>query len=236
MNSPQSPTRRPAQGTPLIKTEKLTRRFQMGESTIDALREVSITIEAGDYVALMGASGSGKSTLMHLLGCLDTPTAGSYYLEGREVSGLTRDERARIRGTRIGFVFQNFNLLPRHTALENVLLPLLYGHTPQAEARRRAQQALERVGLANRIHHQPAELSGGQRQRVAIARALITKPAILLADEPTGALDSTTGSEILRLFAELHAEGHTLILVTHDSSVAAHAQRTIRLHDGRVTE
>ena len=218
----------------LIKTEQLTRTFPMGDTLIYALSAVSVTIAAGDYVALMGASGSGKSTLMHLLGCLDTPTSGSYQLEGREVSALSRDERARIRGARIGFVFQNFNLLSRHTALENVMLPLLYGHMHPAETKQRALLALERVGLADRIHHQPTELSGGQRQRVAIARALVAKPAILLADEPTGALDSATGNEILRLFAELHTEGHTLVLVTHDSAVAAHAQRVIRLHDGRV--
>jgi putative ABC transport system ATP-binding protein len=220
----------------IIETERLTRIFKMGDATIYALREVSIQLAQGDYVALMGASGSGKSTLMHLLGCLDTPTSGSYRLEGREVSKLTRDERARIRGARIGFVFQNFNLLPRHSALENVMLPLLYGRTPQNEARRQALRALERVGLTERIHHLPNQLSGGQRQRVAIARALISNPALLLADEPTGALDSTTGGEILRLFADLHAEGRTLVLVTHDAQVAAHAQRTIRLHDGGVIE
>lgn len=208
----------------------------MGETTIYALRQVNIQIEQGEYVALMGASGSGKSTLMHLLGCLDTPTDGSYRLEGREVGKLSRDEQARIRRARIGFVFQNFNLLPRHTALENVMLPLLYGRTRQREARRLAQNALDRVGLGDRMHHQPNQLSGGQRQRVAIARALISNPAILLADEPTGALDSTTGNEILQLFTELHTEGRTLVLVTHDAQVAAHAQRTIQLRDGQVID
>ncbi|RIK30100.1 MAG: macrolide ABC transporter ATP-binding protein [Chloroflexi bacterium] len=208
----------------------------MGETTIYALRQVNIQIEQGEYVALMGASGSGKSTLMHLLGCLDTPTSGSIRLEGREVGKLSRNEQARIRRARIGFVFQNFNLLPRHTALENVMLPLLYGRTRQREARRLAQNALDRVGLGDRMHHQPNQLSGGQRQRVAIARALISNPAILLADEPTGALDSTTGNEILQLFTELHTEGRTLVLVTHDAQVAAHAQRTIQLRDGQVID
>lgn len=206
----------------------------MGEATIYALRAVDMQIAAGEFVALMGASGSGKSTLMHLLGCLDTPTSGSYRLEGREVSQLGRNERAAVRATRIGFVFQNFNLLPRFTALENVMLPLLYGRTPRPAVKQQARAMLTRVGLADRLDHLPTQLSGGQRQRVAIARALVANPAILLADEPTGALDSATGSEIMTLFGELHHEGRTLILVTHDPQVAAHAQRIVRMQDGRI--
>ena len=218
----------------IIETKQLTRTFTMGDAIIYALREVDMQIQAGEFVALMGTSGSGKSTLMHLLGCLDTPTSGSYQLEGREVSQLDRDERARLRARRIGFVFQNFNLLPRFSALENVMLPLLYGRTPRSTIKTQALQMLTRVGLADRLAHLPTQLSGGQRQRVAIARALVADPAILLADEPTGALDSNTGREIMALFAELHDEGRTLILVTHDAQVAGHAQRVIRLHDGRV--
>ena len=218
----------------IIETKQLTRTFAMGDAIIYALREVDMQIQTGEFVALMGASGSGKSTLMHLLGCLDTPTSGSYRLEGREVSQLDRDERARLRALRIGFVFQNFNLLPRFSALENVMLPLLYGRTPRSTIKTQALQMLTRVGLADRLAHLPTQLSGGQRQRVAIARALVADPAILLADEPTGALDSHTGREIMALFAELHDEGRTLILVTHDAQVAGHAQRVIRLHDGRV--
>ena len=219
----------------IIETKQLSRTFAMGDAIIYALREVDMQIQTGEFVALMGASGSGKSTLMHLLGCLDTPTSGSYRLEGREVSQLDRDERARLRALRIGFVFQNFNLLPRFSALENVMLPLLYGRTPRSTIKTKALQMLTRVGLADRLEHLPTQLSGGQRQRVAIARALVADPAILLADEPTGALDSNTGREIMALFAELHDEGRTLILVTHDAQVAGHAQRVIRLHDGRVT-
>ena len=219
----------------IIETKQLTRTFAMGDAIIYALREVDMQIQTGEFVALMGTSGSGKSTLMHLLGCLDTPTSGSYRLEGREVSQLDRDERARLRALRIGFVFQNFNLLPRFSALENVMLPLLYGRTSRSTIKTQALQMLTRVGLADRLEHLPTQLSGGQRQRVAIARALVADPAILLADEPTGALDSNTGREIMALFAELHDEGRTLILVTHDAQVAGHAQRVIRLHDGRVT-
>lgn len=218
----------------MIQIEGLTRTFRMGDVTIYALCDVDMQIAAGEFVALMGASGSGKSTLMHLLGCLDTPTSGSYQLEGQEVSRLTRDERARVRALRIGFVFQNFNLLPRFTALENVMLPLLYGRTPRHQVKQQALAMLTRVGLGDRLDHLPTQLSGGQRQRVAIARALVANPAILLADEPTGALDSVTGREILALFGELHHEGRTLILVTHDPQVAGHAQRIVRLHDGRV--
>ena len=219
----------------IIETKQLSRTFAMGDAIIYALREVDMQIQTGEFVALMGTSGSGKSTLMHLLGCLDTPTSGSYQLEGREVSQLDRDERARLRARRIGFVFQNFNLLPRFSALENVMLPLLYGRTSRSTIKTQALQMLTRVGLADRLAHLPTQLSGGQRQRVAIARALVANPAILLADEPTGALDSHTGREIMALFAELHDEGRTLILVTHDAQVAGHAQRVIRLHDGRVT-
>lgn len=218
----------------MIETRGLTRVFKMGAATIYALCAVDIQIAAGEFVALMGASGSGKSTLMHLLGCLDTPTSGTYQLEGCEVSQLDRDGRARLRALRIGFVFQNFNLLPRFTALENVMLPLLYGRTQRRAIKAQAVQMLTRVGLADRLDHLPTQLSGGQRQRVAIARALVANPAILLADEPTGALDSQTGSEIMALFSELHSEGRTLILVTHDAQVASHAQRVIRMRDGRV--
>jgi ABC-type lipoprotein export system ATPase subunit len=217
----------------VILTENLSRTYRLGKSEVLALCEVSLRIAAGEFVALMGASGSGKSTLLHLLGCLDTPSAGRYCLEGREVSSLSSNERARLRNQRIGIIFQNFNLLPRLSALDNVALPLLYRRSAK-DARQRAGRCLERVGLAPRAHHQPNELSGGECQRVAIARALVVEPAILLADEPTGNLDSTTGAEIMSLLLELSAEDRTILVVTHDSQVAAHAHRIIHMKDGRL--
>jgi putative ABC transport system ATP-binding protein len=217
----------------LIETEGLTRIYRLGSTEVPALRAANVRVAAGEFVALMGPSGSGKSTMMHLLGCLDTPTAGRYRLEGRDVSQLTADERAQVRNARIGFVFQTFNLLPRLNALDNVLLPLLY-RGRVADARRRASGALARVGLARRAQHRPMELSGGERQRVAIARALIADPVLILADEPTGNLDSKTGAEIMRLLTELSADGRTIIIVTHDASVAAHAQRIVHMRDGQI--
>jgi ABC-type lipoprotein export system ATPase subunit len=220
---------------PIIETESLSRTYRMGTATVHALREVTLAIDAGELVALMGPSGCGKSTLLHLLGCLDTPTSGHYRLEGREVSALSKDERARLRNQRIGFIFQDFNLLPRLSAQENVALPLLYRRNPGV-AHRQAAQALARVGLAERAHHQPNALSGGERQRVAIARALIAQPAVILADEPTGNLDSQTGQEIMSLLRELNNEGSTMIVVTHDLNVARHARRIYRMQDGVLQE
>jgi putative ABC transport system ATP-binding protein len=217
----------------LIETEDLTRTYQMGTTRVRALRGVDVRIATGEFVALMGPSGSGKSTLMHLLGCLDTPTAGRYWLEGEDVSALSGNERARVRNARIGFVFQTFNLLPRLSAVENVMLPLLYGG-PARDAGARAARALAHVELAHRARHCPTELSGGECQRVAIARALVTEPAIILADEPTGNLDSVTGAGIMRLLGELNAEGRTLLVVTHSAEVAAHAGRVLHMCDGRM--
>ncbi len=217
----------------LIETDQLTKIYKMGPVQVQALRGVSLQVAAGEFVALMGPSGSGKSTMMHLLGCLDTPTSGRYLLEGRDVSSLSKDERARVRNARIGFIFQTFNLLARLNSLDNIALPLLYSRRA-GEARKRAAEALERVGLAQRAQHRPNELSGGERQRIAIARALVTDPALILADEPTGNLDSKTGADIMRLLVELCREGRTILMVTHDAQVAAHAQRTLQMQDGEL--
>jgi putative ABC transport system ATP-binding protein len=219
---------------PLIETRDLWKTYVMGDEEIHALRGVSIQIERGEYVAIMGPSGSGKSTLMNLIGCLDTPTKGSYLLNGKLVSEMSDNELARVRNQEIGFVFQTFNLLPRASALQNVELPLVYAGVPAKDRVARATEALERVELAQRMSHKPNELSGGQRQRVAIARALVNKPSILLADEPTGNLDSKTGLEIMALFARLHEAGNTIVLVTHEADVAAFAHRTISVRDGQV--
>jgi putative ABC transport system ATP-binding protein len=219
---------------PLIETVDLWKTYRMGSEEIHALRGVSVDIERGEYVAIMGPSGSGKSTLMNLIGCLDTPSRGSYRLNGRQVGTLDDNELARIRNEEIGFVFQTFNLLPRATALRNVELPLVYAGVPARERDRRARGALERVELSSRVEHRPNELSGGQRQRVAIARALVNNPSILLADEPTGNLDSKTGQDIMALFSRLHEAGHTIILVTHEADIAVFARRTIQLRDGQV--
>jgi putative ABC transport system ATP-binding protein len=218
----------------LIETVDLWKTYLMGSEEIHALRGISIQIERGEYVAIMGPSGSGKSTLMNLIGCLDTPSKGSYLLNGKQVSEMNDNELARIRNEEIGFVFQTFNLLPRATALKNVELPLVYAGVTAKDREERAKRALERVELGSRMSHRPNELSGGQRQRVAIARALVNEPSILLADEPTGNLDSKTGLEIMGLFERLHQAGNTILLVTHESDVAAHAYRTIQLRDGRV--
>jgi len=218
----------------LISIADLRKIYRMGEAEVRALDGVDMRMAAGDYVAIMGPSGSGKSTLMNLIGCLDTPTSGEYMLNDQQVSGLDDSELAHIRNREIGFVFQTFNLLNRATALANVELPLIYARMPAAKRRQLAIEALEKVGLGDRIKHQPNELSGGQRQRVAVARALVNRPSILLADEPTGNLDSRTSEEIMALFDELNQTGNTIVLVTHEENIAAHARRTIRLLDGRV--
>jgi putative ABC transport system ATP-binding protein len=218
----------------IILTHKLTRAYDMGGEVVRALQGVSLQIRKNEYVAVMGPSGSGKSTLMNLIGCLDTPTTGEYWLNGQKVSDLADDDLARIRNKEIGFVFQTFNLLPRATALHNVELPLIYAGLASRERRDKAVQALTRVGLADRMDHKPNELSGGQRQRVAIARALVNDPSILLADEPTGNLDSTTSQEIMQVFGDLHRQGQTVVMVTHEADIAAHAARVVTLRDGLV--
>ena len=218
----------------LIETQDLWKTYVMGAEEIHALRGVNLAIERGEYIAIMGPSGSGKSTLMNLIGCLDTPTKGSYLLNGKLVSQMNDDELARIRNEEIGFVFQTFNLLPRATALHNVELPLIYAGVPSRVRDQRAKEALERVELTGRMTHRPNELSGGQRQRVAIARALVNNPSILLADEPTGNLDSKTGEEIMGLFSKLHQSGNTIVLVTHEADIAAHAHRIVHIKDGMV--
>jgi len=218
----------------VILTHKLTRDYDMGGEVVRALRGVNIQIQKNEFVAVMGPSGSGKSTLMNLIGCLDTPTSGEYWLNSQQVSDLTDDQLARIRNKEIGFVFQTFNLLPRADALHNVELPLIYAGLSAKARRAQAARALERVGLADRMSHKPNELSGGQRQRVAIARALVNEPSILLADEPTGNLDSATGEEIMRVFDDLHRQGQTIVLVTHERDIAAHSRRQIHLRDGLI--
>ncbi len=218
----------------IIRLAGITREYVMGSEKVLALRGVDLEIGRNEYVAIMGPSGSGKSTMMNMLGCLDTPSGGQYWLNGQEVSTMADDDLARVRNREIGFVFQTFNLLPRATALANVELPLVYAGVSTRERKRRAEAALERVGLGNRMDHRPNELSGGQRQRVAIARALVNEPSILLADEPTGNLDSATSVEIMRVFGNLHAQGQTVILVTHEPDIAAHAHRVVVLRDGKV--
>ncbi len=218
----------------LIKLRKITRDFQLGSQTVKVLKGIDLDINKNEYVALMGPSGSGKSTLMNLLGCLDTPTGGEYWLNGKDVSKMSDNDLAEVRNTEIGFVFQTFNLLPRSTALENVSLPMVYAGKASNERTARASQVLEEVGLSDRMDHRPNQLSGGQRQRVAVARALVNKPSIILADEPTGNLDSKTSVEIMKLFSDIHALGNTVILVTHEEDIAQHAKRIIRLRDGLI--
>lgn len=218
----------------VIKIRNITRDFYLGQEIVKVLKGIDLDIEKGEYVALMGPSGSGKSTLMNLLGCLDTPTSGTYELNGKDVSNMVDDELAEIRNKEIGFVFQTFNLMPRTTALDNVALPMIYAGFSKSARTERAKQVLTDVGLADRMDHKPNQLSGGQRQRVAVGRALVNKPSIILADEPTGNLDSKTSLEIMNLFNEIHASGNTVILVTHEEDVAKHAHRIIRLRDGMV--
>jgi putative ABC transport system ATP-binding protein len=218
----------------VIRVRGVTREFAMGGETVHALRPLDLVVPRNQYLAIMGPSGSGKSTLMNILGCLDTPTRGEYWLNGIAVSQMSDTALAHVRNREIGFVFQTFNLLARATALRNVELPLIYAGVPAPERKRRATAALERVQLGARLHHRPNELSGGQRQRVAVARALVTEPALLLADEPTGNLDSRTGEEVMAMFEQLHADGQTIVVVTHDAGVGAHAQRRLVLRDGRV--
>jgi putative ABC transport system ATP-binding protein len=223
-----------ADPAPVIEMRGIGKVYRSGRLEVDALRDVDLEVRNGDFLAIVGPSGSGKSTLMNLLGCLDRPTSGTYRLAGEDVAALDDDALARLRNRTIGFVFQSFNLLPRTTALENVAMPLLYAGVPRADREARAREALERLGLADRMDHQPSELSGGQQQRVAIARALVAKPAILLADEPTGNLDSQSGADVLALLHELNAAGTTVVLITHDGDVAVAAKRSVRVKDGRL--
>jgi putative ABC transport system ATP-binding protein len=232
-SSPMHDSLEPPDGV-MIRTEDLWKTYDMGAIEVHALCGVSFEIQRGEYVAIMGPSGSGKSTLMNLIGCLDTPTSGNYWLNGRLVSELTDDELAYIRNKEIGFVFQTFNLLARATALHNVELPLIYNGTPAKERLEKTEEALRRVELGDRMHHRPNELSGGQRQRVAVARALVNNPSIILADEPTGNLDSATGEEIMKLFDRLHEGGNTIVLVTHEHDIAAHAHRILHIRDGKI--
>ena len=221
--------------TSIIEASELRKTYQIGEVQVHALDGLDVRIEKGAYIALMGPSGSGKSTLMNVLGCLDTPTSGEYVLNGNDVSSLSDDELAEIRNKEIGFVFQTFNLLPRYTALENVALPMIYAGVPKVERLQRAERVLKKVGLCDRMDHRPNELSGGQRQRVAVARALVMNPSIILADEPTGNLDSVTSDGIMELFSEINKDGNTVIVVTHEEDIAAHAERVIRLKDGKIS-
>jgi putative ABC transport system ATP-binding protein len=223
-------------GSPVIDMRGVSRVYSTGRLEVAALRDVDFTVGRGEFVAVVGPSGSGKTTLMNLIGCLDRPTAGSYRLGGQLVAGLNDDELARVRSRMIGFVFQSFNLLPRTSALENVATPLLYQGLSRRDRLARARGALERLGLGDRLHHEPSELSGGQQQRVAIARAIVTEPALVLADEPTGNLDSATGAEVIRILAELHTAGRTIVLITHDLNVAAHAGRQVHTLDGRIVD
>jgi putative ABC transport system ATP-binding protein len=219
----------------VIEIRNIIRDFKLGTETVHVLKGINLDIERGDYVAIMGPSGSGKSTLMNILGCLDTPTSGSYLLNGKDVSQMTDDQLADIRNTEIGFVFQTFNLLPRTTALDNVALPMIYAGASKSVRHKRAAEVLVNVGLSDRMDHRPNQLSGGQRQRVAVGRALVNNPSIILADEPTGNLDSKTGQEILALFDDIHKAGNTVIMVTHEEEIAAHAHRVIRLLDGMIS-
>ncbi|MGB0978746.1 MAG: ABC transporter ATP-binding protein [Croceimicrobium sp.] len=216
----------------IIKLRQIRRDFPLGSQIVKVLKGIDLEVKPNEYVALMGPSGSGKSTLMNLLGCLDTPTSGEYWLNGKDVSQMTDNDLAEVRNSEIGFVFQTFNLLPRSTALENVALPLVYAGMPSSDRQKRAEEVLESVGLGDRMDHRPNQLSGGQRQRVAVARALVNHPSIILADEPTGNLDSKTSIEIMKLFGDIHALGNTVILVTHEEDIAQHAHRIIRLRDG----
>jgi putative ABC transport system ATP-binding protein len=224
----------PAAGTPVIEMRGIGKIYRSGRLEVEALQGVDLDVIPGDFLAIVGPSGSGKSTLMHLLGCLDRPTAGTYRLAGTDVAGLSDDQLARVRNRTIGFVFQSFNLLPRTTALENVAMPLLYAGVGRSERTQRARDALARLGLEDRLAHEPSELSGGQQQRVAIARALVSRPAIILADEPTGNLDSASGADVLELLHELNNTGTTIVLITHDSDVAVAAKRSVRVRDGRL--
>ena len=220
----------------ILSMRQIVKQYPMGDETQTVLRGIDLDVRKGEFVAVLGPSGSGKSTLMNIIGCLDTPTSGTYTLDGRDVGGLNEDELAQVRSREVGFIFQSFQLLPRQTALENVELPLIYSGVPARERKLRAQQMLERVGLSDKPDHYPSQLSGGQQQRVAIARALANRPAILLADEPTGALDQQTGRQVMALFHDLNEEGNTIIMITHDIGIARHARRIVRLLDGVLTE